>query len=296
MAGGIRADIASDSDPDITQANYPDVVKDLTPSPNAVNTRTVKLMKNQPPRTRFWAKDLTIDHETFHADEDVKFGQEGTALAQQWLNTRTANTYEQVWAHLPNAIQMVATHVDIAMSYPGRETRAYNDGAPAYTARAQAIKTKGERRATSPAARSSDAGLAAGQPAGGLESHPRSGAEGVGSEVAAVVRSPSHESDDAPRADGLSALDLVLGFRRAPKVPPAPSRPRSRRSAAARRRLAIRRAGLLRVARPRAIRPAISDRRRAPLRPLRRSAAPRPGARRRGRPCSFPRSTRCFRG
>ena len=146
VAGGIRADIASDSDPDITQANYPDVVKDLTPSPNAVNTRTVKLMKNQPPRTRFWAKDLTIDHETFHADEDVKFGQEGTALAQQWLNTRTANTYEQVWAHLPNAIQMVATHVDIAMSYPGRETRAYNDGAPAYTARAQAIKTKGDAK------------------------------------------------------------------------------------------------------------------------------------------------------
>lgn len=141
---GGRTDIASDSDPDITQHNYPTVVSDLTPSPKAVNSGGLKLYKNQPPRTKFWAEDLTIKHEGFHADENVKFGQEGVTLAQNWLNKQTARTYDDVGALLDRVNPMIAKKVDTEMALPGRELRAYDDGAPDYLARAQAVKRKGD--------------------------------------------------------------------------------------------------------------------------------------------------------
>jgi hypothetical protein len=144
-AGG-RTDIASENDPGITQNNYPDVVKDLTPSPAAVNEPGRKLFKNQPPRQRFWAQDLTIKHELFHADEDVKFGREGTTVAQNWLNRQTAQSFDDVGKLLQPAIDMVSATVRTRMAYPAREERAYNAGAAAYTARAQAIKQKGDAK------------------------------------------------------------------------------------------------------------------------------------------------------
>jgi hypothetical protein len=146
VAGGTRTDIASDNDPDITQTNYTDVVKDLTPSPAAVNTGGMNLYKNQPPRKKFWAADLTIKHEKFHADEDVTYGQEGVTLAQNWLNRQTAKDYDEVGALLNRINPIVSRHVDTKMALPGRENRAYNHGAPDYTARAQAVKTKGDAK------------------------------------------------------------------------------------------------------------------------------------------------------
>ena len=143
---GGRTDIASDNDPDIIQSNYPTVASDLTPSPKAVNSGGLNLYKNQPPRTKFWAKDLTIKHEGFHADEDVKFGQEGVILAQNWLNTQTARTYDDVGALLNRVNPMIAAKVDKEMALPGRELRAYADGAPDYLSRANAIKRKGDAK------------------------------------------------------------------------------------------------------------------------------------------------------
>ena len=49
-------------------------------------------MKNQPPRSHFWAKDLTIKHERFHADENERFGREGALDGRDWLDTQTART------------------------------------------------------------------------------------------------------------------------------------------------------------------------------------------------------------
>jgi hypothetical protein len=143
VAGGTRTNIASDSDPAITQANYPTVVSDLTPSPAAVHTGGLDLYKNQSPRTKYWAEDLTIIHEGFHADEDVKFGQEGVTDAQNWLNTQTAANYDQVGALLNGVAPRVARWVDQAMALPGREQRAYDHGAADYLARARAINRKG---------------------------------------------------------------------------------------------------------------------------------------------------------
>jgi hypothetical protein len=104
VAGGNRTNIASDTDPSMTQTNYPAVVSDLAPSAAAVNQGGLSLMKNPPPRTKFWAEDLTIKHEGFHAAEDVKFGQEGATLGQNWLKTRTARNFDEVEALLPGVI------------------------------------------------------------------------------------------------------------------------------------------------------------------------------------------------
>ncbi|MEP6897724.1 MAG: hypothetical protein ABI870_04245 [Rhodanobacter sp.] len=147
VGSGGRADIASATDPAITQSNYPKVVSDLTP----VTAASSSLMKNQPPRTTFWAEDLTIRHERFHAAEDVSFGQSGTAAAQTWLHAQTARSYDEIGALFAPALQKVVAHVDAAMAPPGREERAYADGAADYRARAQAIKSKGDASAYVPA-------------------------------------------------------------------------------------------------------------------------------------------------
>jgi hypothetical protein len=141
---GSRTDIASDSDPDITQTNYPTVVSDLTPSPTAVKNATTNLYKNQPPRTKFWAEDLTLKHERFHAGEDVKFGKQGAIIGRDWLNTQTTSKIDDIGPMLHTVAVKVAAKIDAEMAVPGSENRAYDDGAPDYTSRAQAVKTKGD--------------------------------------------------------------------------------------------------------------------------------------------------------
>jgi hypothetical protein len=141
---GGRTDIASDSDSDITQTNYPTVVSDLTPSPTAVKNATTNLYKNQPPRTKFWAEDLTLKHERFHAAEDVKFGKQGAIIGRDWLNTQATSRIDDIGPMLHTVAVKVAAKIDQEMAVPGSENRAYDDGASDYTSRATAIKTKGD--------------------------------------------------------------------------------------------------------------------------------------------------------
>ncbi|HVF67780.1 MAG TPA: hypothetical protein VM914_08965 [Pyrinomonadaceae bacterium] len=141
---GGRTDIASDSDGDITQTNYTKVVSDLTPSPAAVKNATTDLYKNQPPRTKYWAEDLTLKHERFHCADDVKFGSQGAAMARDWLNTKAVSKIEDLDPLIAAARDKVSDKIKLEMALPGSENRAYDDGAPSYTARAQAVKTKGD--------------------------------------------------------------------------------------------------------------------------------------------------------
>lgn len=153
VAGGTRKDIPSDSAPDITQQNYPDVVRDLTPVNAPVHTGGLNLFKNQSPRSHFWAEDLCIKHERFHAGEDVQFASNGTTAAQSWLGQQTANSYDEIDKKLfPHVLQIVLDTVKQGMAFPAREQRAYDDGAPSYLARAQAIKQKGDAKGYVPKA------------------------------------------------------------------------------------------------------------------------------------------------
>jgi hypothetical protein len=104
------------------------------------------LLKNQPPRSLFWAEDLTIVHERFHADEHEKFGREGALAARDWLDGQTARTLDEVQALVGRAVQIVTQRITAAMAPPAVEQRAYDHGAADYAARARAIKTKGDAR------------------------------------------------------------------------------------------------------------------------------------------------------
>lgn len=136
VASGGDTDISSETDSDITQGNYPDVVRDLTPDMSDLNGR--------PPRDSFWAEDLCIEHERFHANEDLMYSRQGVAASQTWLNSQSAGNVAAVQSLLAQVPARVSSSTHTAMAFPAREERAYGAGAPAYLARANAIKTKGD--------------------------------------------------------------------------------------------------------------------------------------------------------
>lgn len=141
---GGNTDIPSDTAPAITQANYATVASDLTPNMGDLNGR--------PPRTRFWAEDLCIRHERFHCTDGIPHARSGVTLAQNWLNGQTAADVAGVNTLLGQVPARVIATRSAAMTYPGRENRAYGDGAPSYLARANAIKTKGDANGYAPPA------------------------------------------------------------------------------------------------------------------------------------------------
>lgn len=131
-----KIDISSDTDPDITQENYATVVSDLTPDMNRLN--------GYPPRTEFWAEDLTIIHELFHAKEAQQFGQTGVIAAQKWLNKQPPINSDWADALVTYVPQKVHEIISAGMASPASEERAYGAGAASYLARATAIRRKGD--------------------------------------------------------------------------------------------------------------------------------------------------------
>jgi hypothetical protein len=131
-----QLDIESASDSDITKANYTTVASDLTPDMSTLN--------GKPPRHNFWARDLTLIHERFHADESVVNGRSGVTSAQNWLNTQMASSVVDVNNLLQKVPGRVTATVRAGMAMPGREERAYGFGASRYRDRANAIKARGD--------------------------------------------------------------------------------------------------------------------------------------------------------
>lgn len=132
-----EVDIASQTDADITRANYSTVASDLTPNMSDLNGR--------PPRTRFWAEDLTARHERVHANDDRSNGPGAMATVTTWLNGQTAANDGGVRTLLGALPARFATALLAALSTEAGERNAYGDGAPSYRARANAIKAKGDR-------------------------------------------------------------------------------------------------------------------------------------------------------
>jgi hypothetical protein len=136
---GSQVDIQNDSDPDISACNYQLVSKDLTPNMSSDNGR--------PPRSKYWAEDLTIRHEKFHAinQRKLSWGPIITSYMQMWLSGRTANSASHIQNTLmPQAISEGIRLYNIFVGLPSTEGDTYGDGAPSYRARANAIKTKGD--------------------------------------------------------------------------------------------------------------------------------------------------------
>lgn len=126
--------ITGDADPAINSGNYLKVAVDLTPDPK----------DHVPPRNHYWARELVYKHEHFHATEDATYGAEGTRQAQGWLNKQRAKDEQAVRTLLDLVPGQVEEHVRVKMPKTEREQRAYDDGAQAYQALADAIKAKGD--------------------------------------------------------------------------------------------------------------------------------------------------------
>jgi hypothetical protein len=156
-----EVDIASETDPDITAANYSDVADDLKPD---------MTQHGRPPRNKFWAEDLTIMHEQFHATEDVEFVRTAVLGAQTWLNRQTATSVAGVNTHLTAVPARITSDAQAANPAPGYEDRAYFDGSGLYQARSNAIRTKGAAggyaASPGPAAAPASGGLSRGKKVG----------------------------------------------------------------------------------------------------------------------------------
>jgi hypothetical protein len=125
-----RTNVASASDPALTRANYSTAASDLTPNMSSDGGR--------PPRTQFWARDLTERHEQFHAGDFKTRGQAAFNLAQTWVGTQTASSEDEAKRKVDAIPGRMRTYI-VANYIPGAETRAYGDGAPSYATRAAAI-------------------------------------------------------------------------------------------------------------------------------------------------------------
>jgi hypothetical protein len=132
---GGEKDVTSDTSPLIKASNYTTVASDLTPNMGDLGGR--------PPRTQFFASDLTAKHERFHADDSATRMTLAVTLQMAWLNGQTAASVADVNTLLGQVPGRAFSAMMAGMAAPGREIRAYGDGAPSYTARANSISTKG---------------------------------------------------------------------------------------------------------------------------------------------------------
>jgi hypothetical protein len=128
-----QVNIESETDPDIKAGNYPKAVSDLTPNAD-----------NRSPRGQFWARDLTLVHEQFHATDGQKFCKDAVAAEQKALNTQTASSVAEVNTLLDPITNRIVQARGTGMAKPASEDRAYADGAKAYKARADKIAAQGK--------------------------------------------------------------------------------------------------------------------------------------------------------
>ena len=133
-----EVDIQSETDPDIKACNYQLVAKDLIPDMGDLNGR--------PPRSHYWACDLTIRHEQLHGEQRREsLGPDSMQAMQNWLNAQTATSSAQIQnTLLPQAMNEGITVFNTLAQAPSIEEEAYGDGAPLYLARANAIRAKGD--------------------------------------------------------------------------------------------------------------------------------------------------------
>ena len=127
-----QVDITSENDPDLKKENYWEVAQDLTPN-----------SKGAPPRELYYASDLTLRHERFHANEWAKVAQASVPDAQKWLMGKTASSVFGINFLLLELGKQFMRIVGGKVA-PSAEDRAYGDGAPLYHARAKAIIAKGD--------------------------------------------------------------------------------------------------------------------------------------------------------
>lgn len=130
-----QVDINGATSGNITKANQPTVVSDLTPDMSDLNGR--------PPRTAFWAEDLTEKHEKVHADDDKGNAPGVVSQFRTWLQGQPAASVADVQLLLGQFPARFSAGLLAALSTVDGEKHAYGDGAPSYQIRASLISAAG---------------------------------------------------------------------------------------------------------------------------------------------------------
>ena len=103
-------------------------------------------LNGRPPRTSYWAEDLTIKHELVHANDDKGNGPLAMVQVMAWLNgadrVRRHRRHRRSCSQVPKRF---AANLLAALSTEDGEKHAYGDGAPSYKARADSISAKGAK-------------------------------------------------------------------------------------------------------------------------------------------------------
>jgi hypothetical protein len=131
-----QVDIPDENAAALTAANYGTAASDLTPNLSDLGGR--------PPRTSFWAQDLTERHEQVHARDHQRTGREGLTRALVWLRTQTASTAADVQTLLTELQNRIVAYLIANGAGSVGEVHAYGDGAALYQRRAAAIQAKGD--------------------------------------------------------------------------------------------------------------------------------------------------------
>lgn len=131
-----RIDVPYFAAPAVTATTYPKVASDLKPNMASDGGR--------PPRREYWAQDLTERHEQFHANERTgKYGRAAFEFAKTWLASQSASTADEATTLAKKVPAKMFESYDASFA-PGKEDRAYGDGASAYRVRSEMAHDYGE--------------------------------------------------------------------------------------------------------------------------------------------------------
>jgi hypothetical protein len=141
-----RKNVESAGSSEVTKTTYPDVVSDLSPTTTATfsvscgNKKDKDKVMTYSPRKTYWKQQFVIDHEAFHRKNWVEMYKKELIKAESDIGA-----YSIPAADAKNAAAAVAKADPDLTKYmtdayqrvcdaftPRKESRAYDDGAPAY--------------------------------------------------------------------------------------------------------------------------------------------------------------------
>jgi hypothetical protein len=131
-----RKNVSAPRDPDVNADSWSQIAYDLTPAGSPARS----------PRVEHWCQDLTAKHERFHIQDWIGAFRTHRPTTETWLRGQAASSSQDAVNLARDAVSLLATNVNTYMgsgdSSPA-EVRAYNDGAPSYRERANAVRARG---------------------------------------------------------------------------------------------------------------------------------------------------------
>ena len=154
-----RTNVADASDAIVTKATYQDIVADLSPTrkgtfPVACGADKFKdKVTTYSKRDTYWNQQLVIDHEAFHRKNWVEMYRTELATAESdiWAHTLPASEAANAAAAVAKANSALTKYMTdaygrLCKAYgPKKESRAYDNGAPAYQKLVDAINARAKK-------------------------------------------------------------------------------------------------------------------------------------------------------